>query len=68
MKVWIASYNWHGSWGAFQEYEAVVVGETKEVALGLILEEFPNTDASIWAINEIDTNTAKAHYISQRSS
>jgi hypothetical protein len=43
-----------------------VVAETKEVALGLVLTDEPNTDANQWMIEEIPSDVAGSHYICSR--
>ncbi len=68
MKVFKCSYDWHGGWGAYQEYEYIVVTSCASAALGLCLESEPETVASLWEIKEVDTSKEKAHYISSRSS
>lgn len=37
MKTFLAHYYWTGGWGAFNEKYYIVIAETKEVALGLVL-------------------------------
>lgn len=66
MKVWRAEYYWGGGYGAYQSYYAVVVAETKSVALGLVLEEYADTDAEGWELSEIDTTAAEVHYITEK--
>ena len=68
MRFWLANYDWSGGYGAYEEKRYVVVAETKEVALGLVLEAEPETTAPLWDITEISNEKAEAHYVSSRCS
>ena len=57
LKTFIASYYWSGRCQAFESIESVIVAETKQVALGLALENNPDTKAKHWTIEELDTST-----------
>ena len=67
MKVYIASYYWSGRYGAYQEYNYVIIAETKEVALGLALESNKESQWENWVIEEIDTENAGVHYVTSHS-
>ena len=66
MKIWKAFYHWSGGYGAYQCYYAVVVAETEQVALGLVLEEYSDTPAKGWSLSEIDSSIAAVHYITDK--
>ncbi len=66
MKVFIAKYSWYGKYGAFQDYNYVIVAETKNVALGLALETHKETDAQYWEFEEIDPNKQSINWVSER--
>ncbi len=68
LRLWSADYRWHGSWGAFQDYSAVVLAETKKAALGWLLMEYADTGGVDWTLTEIDLDKAGVTRISERSS
>ncbi len=68
LSAWHASYSWHGSWGAFQDYEAVVIAETQSAALGWVLMEYPDTRGEDWTFTPIALDSAGVTQISSRSS
>jgi hypothetical protein len=66
-KVWHCNYNWQGSYGAYQEYDCVVVAEIKDKALGMALMAYPDTHAQDWTATEIPLEE-DVHHITGRSS
>lgn len=70
MKIWHCSYDWQGSWGAYQRYEYVCVAETKELAIELAMKDAGEFGKGIenWSAEEINITEENAHYISSRSS
>ncbi len=68
LKAWHASYSWRGGWGAFQEYEAVVIAETQSAALGWVLMTYPDTRGENWTFAPIGLDEAGVTMISQASS
>lgn len=68
MKVWHCSYDWNGGWGAYQQYECIVIAEIKDKALGMALMHYADTIPSRWEAVEIPTNKELVHHISSRSS
>ena len=67
-KVWHASYSWHGGWGAYQEYEVIVVAESASRAHTWVVMEYKDTAPECWTINEIPTDKDGTHHISERCS
>ena len=65
MKVFIANYYWHGRYGAFHSIDTVVVAETKDVALGLLLESYNFSTKEDWTIYEINLNEASVYHINE---
>ena len=63
MKTFIAEYNWHGSWGAYEWIAAVVVEENEEKALERALRMYPRTTEGRWEFEEINTKEAEFHGI-----
>ena len=70
MKVFHVSYHWSGGWGAYQEYEFIVVAETADKAIGMVVQSNPNTVASkdCWYATEIPTNAELVYGVSSASS
>ena len=66
MKAWHCSYSWYGSWGAYQEYECIVIAEIKDKALGMALMEYPDTNPTDWTASEISLTEQGVHHISSR--
>ena len=66
MKVYKASYYQSFNYGAYQEHERIVVANSENEALGLVLEDEQNTLAKHWDIEEIDITQAGVTYISDR--
>ena len=64
MKIWHCSYRWDGHYGAFQEYECIVVAEIESKALGLALMEYPDTNPQDWSAVEIPTDKDYVHHVS----
>lgn len=67
MNIYHASYYMSYGYGAFDEYECLIVANTEAEALGFALEAEPNTKAAGWSITEIDISVAGSHYLSSRS-
>lgn len=55
MRTFIATFDWRGGRGAYDEITSVVIANTKEEALGLVLEEHKTTQARYWSVEEVDT-------------
>ena len=70
MNIFHVSYRWSGGWGAYQEYEFIVVAETADKAIGMALQNNPRTEASkdCWSATEIPTNTELVYQVSSASS
>ena len=68
MKVWHCSYNWRGGWGAYQEYECIVIAEIKDKALGMALMQYPDTIPADWSAEEIPTDKELVYQVSERCS
>jgi hypothetical protein len=70
MKIFHVSYQWCGGWGAYQEYEFIVVAETADKAIGMAVQFNPNTETSKewWSATEIPTNTELVYRVSSASS
>jgi hypothetical protein len=58
MKVFKAKYSWSGRWQTYINIYCVVVANTEAEALGIVLHEHVDTDASGWMLDEIDTTKA----------
>ena len=65
MMTFIGNYEVSGSYGYYDNRYCVVIAETKEVALGLVLEEYPDTMARDWEILEVGYGI---HHITSASS
>jgi len=68
LRVFRASYYWHGSYGAYEEKEYIVIANTKEEALGIVLEAEAKTNAKNWEVTEIDIDEAGTIHINERGS
>lgn len=81
MKIYFASYHWHGDFEEWQTCEYVVVAETPEQALEMAIKReqemaikreqglaSKGTDPKDWTIKEIDPNVSKVYYIASDSS
>lgn len=68
LKVWDCSYSWSGGWGAYKDYYAIAVAETKMAALGWVLMEYPETDAKLWRVDEVDSSKPGVFRITGESS
>ena len=66
-KVWHCRYDWSGGWGAYQEYQCVVIAEIESKALGMALMEYPDTSPQWWSAHEIPLKEG-VHHISSQSS
>ena len=68
MRVWHCSYDWYGSYGAYQRYEYICIADTKDEAIQMAMNDSREggKDRSNWGAVEIDITTKAAHYISQR--
>jgi len=66
MKLFKADYNWipkHNTYGGYWREYYVVVAENAAHALQLAKEKIEGSTNEEWEITELDTNVAKAHYI-----
>jgi len=70
MKTFHVSYRWFGGWGAYREYEFVVVAETADKAIGMAVQSYLETETSKewWSATEIPTNTELVYQVSSASS
>lgn len=60
MKLFLAVFEWYGNYGAYTKRSYIIVAETKQVALGLALENNLDTGAKDWEIEEIDMSKQSA--------
>lgn len=68
MKVFHCSNHEYWKYGGMEEIELIVVAETREVALGLCLEEYKNCyNDKFWNIEEIQTEKNEIIFISSRA-
>ena len=67
-KVFVGRYQWHGSYGAYEEADYIFIAESEEVALGLALEEITTSNKDFWEFEEIKTNKQLAFEISRNFS
>ena len=67
MKTYIGHYFWQGRFESYQEYDAVVIANSKSHALGLLLMEYKDTSSEFWEVEEIDGNTESVQRISSSS-
>jgi hypothetical protein len=63
MKAFIGNYGQTFGRGAYVDHFAVIFAEEESVALGLALEEYPDTIAKHWDFEEIDPTIAGAHHL-----
>lgn len=68
LKVYTASYSATYGYGAFDDYEYVIVANTESEALGFALEAEPSSVAKYWNIAELNTSEPGATWIYERSS
>jgi len=66
-KVWHAQYSWRGGYGTFQEYDIIVIAETKERAHSWVVMEYQKTSPKDWEVTEIPTNKDGTYFISENS-
>ena len=55
MNTYRASYRETWAYGGYEDKECIVVANTEQEALGLVLEEEPKTNTKDWEITPIDT-------------
>lgn len=55
MRSFIATYRWDGRCNAFKHRARVVVSETEEDALLMLVKNDPDIKKDNWSIEEIDT-------------
>ena len=67
MKIWHCSYDWYGSYGAYEQYECIVIAEIESKAIGMALMQYPDTNPSDWSAREIPFEEG-VHQISGRCS
>ena len=67
LRVFLASYGWAGSYGAFHDIECVVCANTRSEALGLALEANDNTCREFWTVEELNINRVAAYVIHAES-
>lgn len=65
-KVFLASYDWSGRMGAYQEYKIIVVAETASRAHTWVVMEYRETSPADWTIKEIPTDKDGTHFVSER--
>ena len=66
-KVYAASYYRSFNYGAYDEYEYVIIASSESEALGYALQYEAKTEADFWSFEEVDVQHCGAHYISSRS-
>lgn len=66
MKAWHCSYYQSFGYGAYQEYDCIVVAEIQSKALGMALMNYPDTIAEHWSATEIPIDKEGVHEISSR--
>jgi hypothetical protein len=64
MKAWHCRYRWHGGYGAYQDYDCIVIAEIKSKALGMALMEYPDTSPEDWEAEEIPLDKEYVHQVS----
>lgn len=62
-KCWSCSYICHGDIGLYEDYECIVIAETKSKALALALKEYPDTVSTCWLAKEIPLNKEGVYHI-----
>jgi len=67
MNLYHAEYYKSYGYGAFEEYNYIIVANTEGEALGLALQEQDNTTVESWCITEIDSHNVNATLIHERS-
>lgn len=61
-----ATYGWYGSYGAYEDIDAVCVAENASQAHTWAVMTYPETDVNLWSFEEIDTSKAGCHHINSR--
>lgn len=67
MKLWSCSYYQSWGYGAYEDIECIINAETKEVALGLALEKYKETDTKYWFVEELVLEDYEVYEISKES-
>lgn len=64
-KVFHVNYQWHGSYGAHEELDVVVVAENADKAIGMVAQKYPKTasDKRLWDATEIEIHCEGVHHI-----
>lgn len=70
MKIWHCSYYWSGGYGAYQQYEYIVIADTNEEASQMVMkaceeENDYKTQRKDWIVTEIPMEKG-THYISEK--
>lgn len=55
MNVYNCYYYKAYGYGAYEEYDAIIVANSESEALGFALTEFPTTIGAQWQVEKIDT-------------
>jgi hypothetical protein len=67
-KVWHCNYSWYGGYGAYQEYDCVVIAEIESKALGMALMKYEDTVPDCWTATEIPIDKELVRHINERCS
>ncbi len=68
MNVYRGSYSNRWRYGGFHDREVIVVANTESEALGLVLEDYPDSKAECWSVDLIDTSYPSVMETYERSS
>jgi hypothetical protein len=67
LRVFHASYGWTGGWGVYEDIEAICIAENKSQAHTWAVMAYPDSIASLWIFEELDSSQAGCHHISSRT-
>lgn len=68
MNVYNASYDDYWNFSGYEEIECIVIANTKEEALGLVITEYDDLPVKNWEINKIDNTKLKVMTLRYHSS
>ena len=65
MKIFIGEYWYSGPFNYTEEFFCCIIAECESVALGMVLEKYPKTDAKGWEFIEVETSERKIYKIAE---
>lgn len=68
MITFAAEYDRRGSYGYFEEIHSIVTASTRSEALGLLLNQYPETDVCWWNLTPLSLEAGEIYTLHRRES